>query len=419
MAVTALSEPEVLATTKARLFPDSDEDRTYAVCDTQFGQEEWRPGERISRRVRDRLAPFNHVRIGSGYPDLVGVRKLEDELLAVDRVDETNPPLVAVEAKGYTADGTVDVDRGIVQAHDRLGEANAVFAAVPATAVTQSNRALARDLNVGVLAVEGETVDVLETPRVVGNDAGDDARAIRFQASAQGVTDQSFGLNHPKNYLGYPLALYADGDTAALLEEYDVVGATDDARRGSAFLGLTEETAAGPRLTPLGDEVVRFALDRCGNVTAALAEFADWYRSPTRFTELAPAWGQLARRVVWAYPATPLLVEALQTLHEDGITAPSLVAFVTHLHRSHPSFAVELFLRGTESVRSRALGADGSLRESVLTAGEVYHSPTVFQLKAMLYHVGLLTERGSEPSNLEPTEDVWRLQYPVVGADSA
>jgi hypothetical protein len=416
MSTVARSEPEVLASAKATLFPDADDSRAYAVCDTQFGQEEWRPGERISQRVRDRLAPFNHVRVGSGYPDLVGVRKLEDDLLAVDRVDETNPPLVAVEAKGYTADGTVDVERGIVQAHDRLGEANAAFAAVPATAVTQSNRALARDLNVGLLAVDGETVDVLETPRVVGNDAGDDARAIRFQASAQGVTDQSFGLNHPKNYLGYPLALYAGGNTAALLEEYDVVGATDDARRGSAFLGLTEETTAGPRLTPLGDEVIRFALDRCGSVTAALAEFADWYRSPTRFTDLAPAWGQLARRVVWAYPATPLLVEELQTLHGDGSTAPSLVEFVTHLHRLHPSFAVELFLRGTESVRSRALDADGTLRESVLTDGDIYHSPTVFQLKAMLYHVGLLTERGSEPSNLDPIEDLWRLRNPVDGS---
>lgn len=161
-------------------------------------------------------------------------------------------------------------------------------------------------------------VDSAGRPCLVANSASDDARAIHFQASAQGVTDQSFGLNHPKNYLGYPLAMYADGDTSDLLEQYDVIGATDDARRGSAFLGLTEETAAGPRLTPLGDEVIRFALDHSGSVKDALAEFADWYRSRKRFTDLAPAWGQLARRVVWAYPATPLLVEGLQTLHDDG-----------------------------------------------------------------------------------------------------
>ena len=413
MSAGALSEPKVLAVTKARLFPSAEAASSYAVCDTQFGQETWLPGQPIAPAIRDQLAPFNHVQVGSGYPDLVGVRALEDDLIAANHVDETTPPLVAVEAKGVTADGTVDVEQGIIQAHDRLSEANAAFVAVPTSAVTQSSRALARDLNVGVLGVEAETITVYERPRVVGTSDSDDARAIRFQASAQGVTDKSFGLNHLKNYLGYPLALAADGETATLLNEYDVVGATDDARRGAAFLGLIEESAAGPQLTPLGDEVVRFALDRCGSVRAALAEFADWYRSRTRFTELAPAWGQLARRIVWAYPATPLLVEELQDLHADGVTAPSLVEFLMHLHRSHPSFAVELFLRGTESARSRTLGADGTLRESVLTDGDVYHSPTVFQLKAMLYHVGILTERGSEPNNLAPTEDTWQLRHAI------
>jgi hypothetical protein len=40
-------------------------------------------------------------------------------------------------------------------------------------------------------------------------------------------------------------------------------------------------------------------------------------------------------------------------------------------------------------------------------------SPTVFQLKAMLYHAGILTERGAEPHRLAPTEDVWALRNPV------
>jgi hypothetical protein len=43
----------------------------------------------------------------------------------------------------------------------------------------------------------------------------------------------------------------------------------------------------------------------------------------------------------------------------------------------------------------------------------VYHSPTVFQLKAILYHAGILTERGAEPSNLDPESDVWKLRHPV------
>jgi hypothetical protein len=32
----------------------------------------------------------------------------------------------------------------------------------------------------------------------------------------------------------------------------------------------------------------------------------------------------------------------------------------------------------------------------------------------MLYHAGILTERGAEPSNLEPATDVWALRESVV-----
>lgn len=49
------------------------------------------------------------------------------------------------------------------------------------------------------------------------------------------------------------------------------------------------------------------------------------------------------------------------------------------------------------------------LRKSVLTEGDVDHSPPVFQMKTMQYHIGLLTERGSEPSDLGLITGVWRL----------
>jgi len=139
MASASLSEPQVLAHAKRRLFPDADEPRTYAVVDTQFSTAEWLPGQSVSDEIRASLAPFNHVRLGSGYPDLVGVRALPADLLAVERFGE-EPPLVAVEAKGYTDVGTVDVERGIVQAYDRLHEANAVYVAAPSASVSQSVR---------------------------------------------------------------------------------------------------------------------------------------------------------------------------------------------------------------------------------------------------------------------------------------
>ncbi|MFD1563523.1 hypothetical protein ACFR99_08170 [Haloarchaeobius amylolyticus] len=411
-AAGPLTEPQVLAHTKRRLFPDEAESTAYAVADTQFATAEWLPGQPIEPAIRDRLAPFNHVRIGGGYPDLVGVRSLESELLAVERLGD-DPPLIAIEAKGH-ASGGVDTQRGIVQAYDRLHEANAAYLAAPATAISESDRTLARELNVGVLGVDAAgTVEVLEVPRVVGNRTTSEATALRFQASTQGVAEASFGLNHPKNYLGYPLAHYAAGDTEALLSEYKIVSAVTDARRGAAFLGLIEDGVTGVELTSLGEEVVRFAKAHCGSVEAALAEFEDWYRSPKRFVDLAPAWGRLARRVVFAYPATELLVTELQTMFEDGITEPSLVDTVEYLHELHPSFTVELFIRGDDGVRSRVLTDDGELRHSALADGSIYHSPTVFQLKAMLYHTGILTDRGAEPHRLEPLEDVWALREPV------
>ncbi|MFB6171492.1 MAG: hypothetical protein ABEJ23_03090 [Haloarculaceae archaeon] len=411
-SAASLPEPQVLAHAKRRLFPDPDEPNTYAVVDTQFAVDEWLPGRPIQPEVRERLAPFNHVRLGSGYPDLVGVRLPDDDLLAVERFGD-QPPLVAVEAKGHTDAGVVDVERGVVQAYDRLHEANAVYVAAPAQAVTPSARTLARELNVGVLGVDADgAVRSLEVPRVVGNRTADDATAIRFQATAQGVANKSFGLNHPKNYLAVPLALYHDGDADAVLAEY-VVDATADARRGAAFLGLVTDRPDGTDLTPLGEEVVRFALHRHGSVGDALAAFEGWRRSRKRFCDLAPEWGLLTRRVVWAYPATQLLVEELQTMHEDGVREPSLVDLVEWLHVQHPAFAVELFLRGTEDVRRRALDETGDLRAGALADGAVFHAPTVFQLKAMLYHAGVLTERGAEPHRLDPETDVWQLREPL------
>lgn len=412
-AAATLAEPTVLAHAKARLFPDPDAPDTYAVADTQFAGDQWRDDQRVAADVREALSPYNHVRIGSGYPDLVGVRPPESSLLAVDRVGD-DPALLVVEAKGYTADGTVDTERGIVQAYDRLQEANAAYLAAPAGAITGTDRTLARRLNVGVLAVHTDgAVEALETPRVVGRPGGGPAGAIHLQASSRGLADASFGLNHPKNYIGYPLAHVADGETAGLLAAYDVVSAVEDARRGAAFLDLIAETPTGPELRPLGREVVRFAREREGGVEAALETFGEWYRSRKRFVDLAPAWGHLARRVVYNHDAVELLVTELRTVHEDGLTEPTLVELLQYLHALHPEFAVEMFLRGDDDARSRALTDDGDLVDDALTDGAVYHSPTVFQLKAVCYHVGLFTERGAEPNRLDPTEDVWALRHPV------
>jgi hypothetical protein len=339
----------------------------------------------------------------------VGVCNLDSDLLAVDQLGD-RLPLVVVEAKGYTDQGSVDVERGIVQAYDRIGEANVAFLAAPSEAISQPARTLSRELNVGVLGVESDgTVESLELPRIVGNQATTETTAIRFQASAQGVANKSFGLNHPKNYLAYPLAICHSENTEKILKDR-VVSAVTDAQRGAVFLNLINIQLDSVELTPLGREVVRFALREYGSVDASLNEFTSWKRSRERFCDLAPRWGSLARRVIFDYPATQLLVEELQRMHDSSMSKPTLSQLVRKLHDRRPTFTIELFIRGYKAVREQVLTADGQLRAGTLGGGEVFHSPTVFQLKAMLYHAGILTHRGAEPSNLDPTTDVWALR---------
>lgn len=105
--------------------------------------------------------------------------------------------------------------------------------------------------------------------------------------------------------------------------------------------------------------MVRFALHRYGSVDAALTSFEDWQRSRERFCDVAWEWGLVTRRVVWAYPATQLLVTELQTMHDDDIHEPSLVDLVKLLYAQHPVFTVELFLRGTDlpTVTAKTIGS--------------------------------------------------------------
>jgi len=409
-ATASLTEPEVLAHTKRSLFPEDSED-TYVVADTQFAKDRWVSDREIQKEVKNTLAPFNHVRVGSGYPDLVGVRgtdSLTGYILGGSGMTEA--ALLAVEAKGYKSVGeTVDVETGVMQAHDRLSGANAAYLAAPEEAVSPSVRGMARELNVGVLGVRADgELSVMEKPRPVGVQRSTSTNAIRFQATAQGVADQSFGLNHPKNYLGYALAVYHPEPTEETVEEY-VVGAVPDARKGAGFLGLVDSTGASERLTPLGKEVVRFAVSEHGEVESALEEFDGWRGSRKRFTKVAPKWGLIARRVIFEYPATELIVEKLQSLHEQGVREPTLREFVLRLFENHPSFAVELFVSSRDEKRERVFASDDELDPDVLENGEVYQPSTTFQLKAMMYHAGILTETGAEPSRIDPTEDVWRL----------
>ena len=410
MAVS-LAEPTVLAAAKDALYPNIDTSSDqYAITETQFTQSTW-GGWTIPDTIRDRLAPYNTIRLAAGEPDLLGVGMPATEVLNGDAV---TTPVTVIEAKGHNTDpAAADIQRGITQAHAHLPEVNLGYVAAPAPSITDTARAQARNLNVGVIGVDStDTARVVEPARVTG--AGEFSTtidAVRLQATTHRLTDGSFPVNHPKNYLGYALALAAEGDTDTVYAD-NVINAISGGRRGAILLGLVDEQPTGDSLTHLGAEVVRFARQQHGSITAALAEFDTWTGRSTRFTELAPQWAQLARSVAIQYEPTRLIITALERLHQHETRAASLADVALEATHINQPLAVEVFF--TQNRREDVLTANGDINESALNDPSIYKSGIHFQFKYQLYHLGILTTGGTDDKEVV-LQDTWRLEQPVGG----
>jgi hypothetical protein len=411
MAAT-LREPAVLAAAKDRLYPETlDESGRYAVTETQFTVDTWSDWT-VPMAIRERLAPYNAIRLASGEPDLLGVGMPD---AAVLNGDAASRPVVAVEAKGTTTDGHVDVAGGIQQAHSHLPSVNLGYVAAPAAWVTDTDRAMARELNVGILGVVDSTsAELLEPARVTGaGDVSTDVDAIRFQAKAHRLTAGSFPVNHPKNFIGYPLALAAEAATDPLYADH-VIDLPEAGRRGAILLGLVADRPDGDALTHAGAEAVRFARQHHGSVGGALEQFDDWTGKTARFTTYAPRWAQLARSVAMAYEPTQLVVEALERLEADGRSPATLPELAREAVEVDRALAIEVFLNRRS--RERVLTRDGAVLEGALTDPGVFKSGIHFQFKAQLYHVGLLTSRGTDDAEAA-LADEWQLEESVGQAE--
>jgi len=411
MAVS-LAEPTVLAAAKDTLYPDIDTSPDqYAVTETQFTQSTW-GGWTIPQALRDRLAPYNTIRLAAGEPDLLGVGMPATEVL---NGDAATTPVTVIEAKGHnTNPAAADVARGITQAHAHLPEVNLGYVAAPAPSITDTARAQARNLNIGIIAVDDtETARVVEPARVTG--AGEFSTtidAVRLQATTHRLTDGSFPVNHPKNYLGYALALAADADTNTVYAN-NVINAISGGRRGAILLNLVDEQPNGDTLTHLGAEIVRFARNQHGSVTAALTVFDTWTGSQTRFTELAPRWAQLARSVAIQYEPTRLIITALERLHQDGTRDATLADVALEATRINQPLAVEVFF--TRDRREDVLTADGDINQFILDDPTIYKSGIHFQFKYQLYHLGILTTGGTDDKDAVFSNE-WRLEQAIGDA---
>jgi hypothetical protein len=186
-----------------------------------------------------------------------------------------------------------------------------------------------------------------------------------------------------------------------------VITAVSGGRRGALLLGLVDESPSGETLTHLGAEVVRFAKAQHGDVHSALEAFDSWTGRHTRFTKLAPRWAQLARAVTMQYEPTQLIVEALEGLHREGhrtVTLPDLVARACALNQP---LAIEVFITAGE--RDAVLTPAGDLDRAALQDPSIYKSGAYFQFKPQLYHVGLITEGGTDDGATALTDD-WKLE---------
>ncbi len=70
-----------------------------------------------------------------------------------------------------------------------------------------------------------------------------------------------------------------------------------------------------------------FARQQHGSVTAALIEFDTWTSRPTRFTELAPRWAQLACSVAIQYEPTQLIITAFEQAFDSGWQYPIAASY--------------------------------------------------------------------------------------------
>jgi len=408
MSVT-LSEPVVLA--EAKDFLTQNIEGGYAVVDAQFRRSKW-GDETISEQVRKRLQPINSLQMGDGYPDAL-IAPPRDELYSEpSRNTVTAIPLAVVEAKGETTGSNRNAGRvAITQAHGHLGEVNLGYAALPGSIVSEGERALARELNIGLVAIGRNGCELLERPRVVGSETSETTETIRFHAKLGGIAVESLKKNHPKNAIGYALSVQQDVDPDPVFKEY-VIQSVDDARLDATALGLVGDQFDRSQLTTLGREAVRTIAYHYDGVVPALEAIQEQRGSSARFIDELPVMGTVVRQVLLTYPPTQVLVNTLAELAKSGYHEPSLARLSKTIAEERPSLALDLFVSPND--RDYVLDdseGHGKIDLEKLEEGEVYSTHTTFQYKAMLYHVGILTQRGHDTkSELDPESAIWALE---------
>jgi len=222
----------------------------------------------------------------------------------------------------------------------------------------------------------------------------------------------SFKKNHPKNAVGYLLALWADENTEDVFKQY-VIRSVDDSRRDAINLGFVRESGIY-QATERGHEAVRTIVYHHGSVNSALTAIDAQSGRATRFIDVLPIMGVLTRQALLEYQPTKILLNTLDSLADRGNTCPSLATVAKTIAQRRPTFALNFFVASEDRDDVRK-SESGELNLEKFDDGMIYSTHTTFQYKAMLYHTGILTARGNDTkAELDPTSAVWALEDPLV-----
>lgn len=217
----------------------------------------------------------------------------------------------------------------------------------------------------------------------------------------------NFSFTHPKNYFGVPLAV-ASADPTDVAIEAALVGLPDNARRGARELNLI--TDAG-ELTTLGETIVNTVKAET-TITNELETFRELKGSTARFIDSAPRyWNPITRHVLKNHPLTDNVVTLLEKT--GPVTLPELAEIAV---RNEHAIG-EMLLRNPD--RLFAESEPGQDPPEFLSSPDAYTGTAVYQFKNILYHCGILTERGRDTSALIPDQDIWALDPALIslGAD--
>jgi len=326
------------------------------------------------------------------HPDLVG--RLDD--------GETT---FAIEAKG-----TDDLLTGLAQAAAyRLGFHLVLLAA--AAAIAPDVVALARQVQIGVLAVAPSTVTVLELPPPHLRRARH-AQAVQQQLATTKAVETTFTYNAPTHYLSIAVALRGRR-SVGLLELVDLMRTAypvlpRDIRavlRGAQKLGLVRIRGDTVEPTLHGEAA--------GELLPDLATLAHIHRAiasraaRTTLHEQHPPSGAVLRWLLAADPVAQLIVETLTDLGGGPITLPQLAQRALQRDRVR---ALTAFFN------PEALAEITDAQNTVVWSWVLpqhFRSTTFFQYKSVLKHAGLIVAHalgGATAVGYQPANDLWELR---------